>query len=64
MSDEKKYKVWGYPEKSDPLWNVKGKFIGSTDGLEDARKLTDNARIAGWGTVLILDGDLVVDQSA
>ncbi|MGA3049698.1 MAG: hypothetical protein ABSD67_24050 [Terracidiphilus sp.] len=61
MTDGRKYKVWGYPEKSDPQWNHKGRFIGSTEGIEEARKLKESATTIGWGTVLILDGDLVVE---
>ena len=61
MGDVKRYKVWGYPEKTDPTWNQKGRFIGDTDSLEEARKLKANAAIAGWDTVLIIEGSLVVE---
>jgi hypothetical protein len=61
MSEEKKYKVWGYPAKTDANWHHNGRFIGSADEIEEARKLKENATLAGWGTILILDGDLVVE---
>jgi hypothetical protein len=61
VSDEKKYKVYGYPAKTDPDWNRKGRFIGSVDEIGDAHKLRDNAISVGWSTVLILDGDTIVE---
>jgi hypothetical protein len=61
MGDEMKYKVWGYPAKTDPLWNQKGKFIGSADKIEEARKLQESAKVAGWRTVKIYQGDFIVD---
>ncbi len=59
--NEKRYEVWGYPETTDPLWNSKGHFIGACESIDEARKLKDNATIAGWGTTLILDGSRIVE---
>jgi len=61
MQGEKKYKVMGYPEQTDPHWKYTGRLIGDSDSLEDARKLKADAASAGWGTVLIVDGSLIVE---
>jgi hypothetical protein len=61
MGDKKKYQIWGYPAKTTPDWNHQGKWIGSADDIEEARKLKGNATIAGWGTVLVLEGDSIVE---
>ena len=60
--DDKKYQVWGYPAKTDPLWNTQGTWIGGAPTIEEARKLKENAvNFAEWPTVLILEGDVVVE---
>ena len=61
MCDKRKYQIWGYPEKTDPSWNDKGSWLGSADDIEEAHKLKGNATIAGWATVLVLDGDSIVE---
>ena len=59
--DNKKFQVWGYPEKKDPLWNQKGQYIGSTDEEEEARRLKESAVFSGWKTVVILEKGLIVE---
>jgi hypothetical protein len=61
MGDEKKYKVLGYHATTDPDWKQTRRFIGSVDEVGEALKLKENAMIDGWGTVLILDGDSIVE---
>jgi hypothetical protein len=61
MGDERKYQVWGYPAKTDPDWNHKGKWIGSADDIEEAREMKGNATLIGWVTVIIFEGDSVVE---
>jgi len=59
--NERKYEVWVYPAKADPLWNYRGHFVGACETVDEARTLKNNAGIAGWGTVLILDGSRIVE---
>jgi len=61
MGDKKKYQVSGYPAKTDPDWEQKGRWIGSADDIEEARKLKSNATLIGWGIVIILEGDSIVE---
>ena len=61
MCDKKKLRVFGYSAETDPLWNLKGKFIGSVDDIEDARKLKNSALSTGFGIVRIYDGDFELE---
>jgi poly-gamma-glutamate capsule biosynthesis protein CapA/YwtB (metallophosphatase superfamily) len=48
-------------QRLTPIGTTKGRWIGSADDIEEARKLKGNATIAGWGTVLVLEGDSIVE---
>jgi hypothetical protein len=61
MGDERKYQVRGYPAKNDPDWNLKERWIGSADDIEEAREMKGNATLIGWVTVIIFEGDSVVE---
>jgi hypothetical protein len=58
--DDKKYKIWGYPAKTEPLWNYRGHFVGSTDNIDDAHALKKNVQLLGWGTVLIIESNSLI----
>ncbi|MGD0893277.1 MAG: hypothetical protein ABR923_17265 [Terracidiphilus sp.] len=61
MGDEKKYRVFGYPAKTDPDWSIKGKLVGSVDDIQDAHKMKNNAIAIGFDSVIILDGELIIE---